>query len=187
MPRPEAHTTRPLRRYIRHQEVDLLHGVWPCLWPPFRIYSPRNFSGSFHVRGFHLYAPKSLSRIQNEVVTLTFAPGLGHAESQAGGFEHESAFRPTLPAVCQCLSVAYPFCPARRVARRELPRCLSWPQLKRRRRVRAGASCSGGRTFQVRSAGVGRARISDAPGPLTNRAGNSLRLLTGQAPESRVL
>ena len=43
------------------------------------------------------------------------------------------------------------------------------------------------RTFQVRSAGVGRARISDAPGLLTNRAGNSLRLLTGQAPESRVL
>jgi len=34
---------------------------------------------------------------------------------------------------------------------------------------------------------VGRARISDAPGLLTNRAGNSLRLLTGQAPESRVL
>jgi hypothetical protein len=46
---------------------------------------------------------------------------------------------------------------------------------------------SGQRTFQVRSTGVGRARISDAPGLLSNRAGDILRLLTEQAPENRVL
>jgi hypothetical protein len=34
---------------------------------------------------------------------------------------------------------------------------------------------------------VGRARISDAPAIVSNVAGNSLRLLTEQAPESRVL
>ncbi len=51
----------------------------------------------------------------------------------------------------------------------------------------ARASSSRERTFQVRLPGVGRARISDAPGHFSNRAGNSLRLLTGQAPESRVL
>jgi hypothetical protein len=44
-----------------------------------------------------------------------------------------------------------------------------------------------GRTFQVRPSGVGRARISDGPGAFSNRAGNSLRLLTGRAPESGVL
>jgi hypothetical protein len=38
----------------------------------------------------------------------------------------------------------------------------------------------------VRSTGVGRARISDAPG-FSKRAGNSLRLLTEQVPENRVL
>lgn len=43
------------------------------------------------------------------------------------------------------------------------------------------------RTSQVRCAAVGRARISDAPGVLSNRAGDSLRLLTEQAPERRVL
>jgi hypothetical protein len=43
------------------------------------------------------------------------------------------------------------------------------------------------RTSQVRCAGMGGARISDAPGVLSNRAGDSLRLLAEQAPESRVL
>jgi hypothetical protein len=36
-----------------------------------------------------LYAPEFLSCIQNEVITFALAPGLGDAETQAGGLEHE--------------------------------------------------------------------------------------------------
>jgi hypothetical protein len=39
----------------------------------------------------------------------------------------------------------------------------------------------------VRSTGVGRARISDVPGLLSNRPDNSLRLLTEAVPENRIL
>jgi hypothetical protein len=41
------------------------------------------------------------------------------------------------------------------------------------------------RTSQVRCAGVGRARISE-PGVLSNRAGDSLRLLTEQVTAARL-
>ena len=36
-----------------------------------------------------MYAPKFISCIQDEIITFALPPGLGDAEPQAGGFEHE--------------------------------------------------------------------------------------------------
>ena len=41
---------------------------------------------------FDLDAPDAAAGVEDEVVTLAVAPGLGDGESQAGGFDYEGGF-----------------------------------------------------------------------------------------------
>jgi len=42
--------------------------------------------------GFDLNSPEPVPRVENEIVALTVSPGLGDAETEAGGFGEEGGF-----------------------------------------------------------------------------------------------
>jgi hypothetical protein len=124
-----------------------------------------------------LYSPQALSRIQNKVVTFAVAARFGYAESQARGFEHKThlgQLAPLFASAFLCLALSVP---PGALAGGNFRAVFHGPNSRNAIELRCFFR---GRTFQVRSTGVGRARISDAPGFSPNSAGNSLRLLTGR-------
>ena len=44
------------------------------------------------VSGLDLHAPKTAARFEDEIIAVTFAPGLGNAESERGSFVMEGGF-----------------------------------------------------------------------------------------------
>jgi hypothetical protein len=116
-----------------------------------------------------LYSPQALSRIQNKVVTFAVAARFGYAESQARGFEHKThlgQLAPLFASAFLCLAVSVP---PGALAGGNFRAVFHGPNSRNAIELRCFFR---GRTFQVRSTGVGRARISDTS-EFLNRTGTA--------------